>query len=117
MTLRKLILVCLMGILVSVAAHGQSAEDGKVVIKYDPLFWKDQLRLTDAQFIKIKHINQEYYEKLLTAYNSKSANGTMHVKVEEYLEERSAQIWETFHTKQKRKWMKLWGENFERKNG
>jgi hypothetical protein len=115
MKLLKTIGACLIGLVLTMAAHGQSIEAGKVVIKYDPLFWKDQLKLTSDQYSKIKRINHEYYQKLLTAANSsKSSNGTMHVKVEEYLEQRSAEIWSTFRTKQKRKWMKLWGENFEK---
>jgi len=117
MTMTKWIGAFLVALFVSFSANAQSVDEGKVIIKYDPLFWKEQLRLSPAQYAKIKQINYDYYQRLLTAYSSKASSGAMHVKVEEYLELRSAQIWDTFQPRQKRKWLKLWGETPDHKNG
>ena len=101
---------------VSLSANAQDTETEKVMIKYDPLFWKDQLRLTPSQSIKIKEINIEYYEKLKMVYSNQENQQVMREKVDWFNEQRSDRIWSTFHTRQKRKWAKLWNESSD-KNG
>lgn len=108
------LIVCLLVFVCSASAYAQSNDDGKVVILYDPLFWKDQLKLTPSQSSRIKDINVAYYEKIKVASNAHLSTGNARHKVEEYLEQRSSEIWNTFHTRQKRKWMKMWNES---KNG
>jgi trehalose/maltose hydrolase-like predicted phosphorylase len=106
--------VCLLVFVSSISAYAQSNDEGKVIIKYDPLFWKDQLKLSASQSSKIKDINVAYYEKLKIVSTSQLTTGNARNKVEEFLEERSNEIWNTFHSRQKRKWMKMWSES---KNG
>jgi hypothetical protein len=109
------VLVCLLAcIMASARVQAQATDEGKVIIKYDPLFWKDQLKLTPSQSDKIKEINIEYYEKIKVISASQPAGNNSRVTVEQFLEQRSNQIWNTFHTKQKRRWVKLWSDT---KNG
>jgi hypothetical protein len=46
------------------SAYAQNEQAGKNLVLFDPLFWKDQLKLDDDQCQKIKLINSQYYEKL-----------------------------------------------------
>lgn len=105
---------CLLVFICSASAFAQSNDEGKVIVKYDPLFWKEQLKLTPSQSSKIKDINVAYYEKIKVASATQLSTSNARHKVEEYLEQRSNEIWNTFHTRQKRKWMKMWSES---KNG
>jgi hypothetical protein len=110
MTLLRGFCVSLVLLALSLSANGQVGE-GKVIIKYDPLFWKDQLKLSTDQYIKIREINYEYYQKLMNVAQQKVTNHVaLKVKANEFLEERSNQIWNTFHSRQKRKWMKMVSE-------
>ncbi|RAW00938.1 hypothetical protein DQQ10_11910 [Pseudochryseolinea flava] len=97
--------------MVSLSGYAQ-LNDEKIIIKYDPLFWKDQLKLSDDQYVKIREINYAYYQKLMDVAQQKAtANHTaMKLKVDEFLEERSNQIWNTFHSRQRKKWMKMVAE-------
>ena len=106
----KPVCIALVLLTLSVSSYAQGADE-RVIIKYDPLFWKDQLKLTADQYYKIKEINYEYYQKLMDVVKQKTTGHiTMKVKAEEFLEERSNLIWNTFHTRQKRKWIKMVSE-------
>lgn len=75
---------------------------------YDPLFWKDELKLSTVQTQEIKEINRKFYEKVVDAYQEKPDNtAEVKAKVQESLEDRSHRIWETLHTRQKRKLEKI----------
>ena len=50
------------------------AQDATLV-QYDPLFWKDELRLDQHQCQKIREINSEYYESLFAAYEMEKDDG------------------------------------------
>ena|SRR6187402_2254062 len=114
-TMIKWMMIGLLICLASAASYAQTNEEGKVIIKYDPLFWKDQLKLSPSQSNKIKEINIEYYEKIkVVSSNQGQAHHDSRTWMEQFLEQRSNQIWNTFHTRQKRKWVKMWNDS---KNG
>jgi hypothetical protein len=110
MKFSKLICMLLLLLTLSVSSYAQRVDE-KVIIKYDPLFWKDQLKLTADQYYKIREINYEYYQKLIDVVKQKATNHVaLKVKADEFLEERSNLIWSTFHSRQKRKWIKMVSE-------
>jgi hypothetical protein len=115
-TMTKWMMIGLLICLTSAASYAQTNEEGKVIIKYDPLFWKDQLKLSPSQSDKIKEINIEYYEKIkvVSTNQAQGYNNNTRMRVDQFLEQRSNQIWNTFHTRQKRKWVKMWNDS---KNG
>lgn len=78
---------------------------------YDPLFWKDKLKLDDTQCQKIRQINSEYYEKLSLVAHESSSHQTVKARAAQTLIDRSEEIWETFHPKQRKRWKKLWEDN------
>jgi hypothetical protein len=82
------------------------------VVHYDPLFWKDKLKLDETQCQKIREINGEYYESLFTAYRQERGNRQVLKSIaEKSLLQRSQEIWETFHPKQRKMWKKMWNES------
>ena len=85
-------------------AQGPKAEQNMIV--FDPLFWKDQLKLDDSQCLRIREINSVFYEKLSDVANE-SNHQVVKAKAAQSLLERSEEIWETFHPKQRRKWKKI----------
>jgi len=95
-------------------AYGQDILPDKSIVLYDPLFWKDQLKLDAFQCQKIREINSEYYEKLSTVVHEEPNRKTVQVKAAQSLLERSEEIWETFHPKQRKRWKKMWQENSPR---
>lgn len=97
--------------IVTNSVHGQSAESPKTLIVYDPLFWKDKLKLDSYQCKKIKEINSEYYQRLLTSVKDERNVSAKQRKAAETLLHRSEEIWETFHPKQRRRWKKMWNQN------
>lgn len=88
--------------------YGQDILPAKNIVLYDPLFWKDQLKLDAFQCQKIKEINSEYYEKLLAVVHEEPNRKTVQVKAAQSLLQRSEEIWETFHPKQRKRWKKMW---------
>lgn len=108
MNLKTLIVAALL-IPTSAALAQDGASDEKVVM-YDPLFWKDQLKLNNEQCQKIKAINHEYYEKLSDVVREPN-HQVVKAKAEQTLIERSEEIWQTFHPKQRKRWKKISQEN------
>lgn len=100
------LLVCFMTSFFSVSA--QRPDDQKDIVLYDPLFWKDQLKLSAAQSKKIQEINWEYYESLrMVLYDEHANREGLRMKAMQCLMQRSQKIWNTFQPKQKRKWRKI----------
>jgi len=92
-------------ILSSTAIMAQDAN----VVQYDPLFWKDQLKLDRDQCQKIKEINSEYYQSLFTAYaEEKGDRNALKKSANRSLIQRNQEIWETFHPKQRKRWKRIW---------
>jgi hypothetical protein len=84
------------------------AQDANLV-QYDPLFWKDELKLDRDQCQKIKEINSEYYESLFTAYREeKDDRNALRKSANRSLVQRNQEIWETFHPKQRKRWKRIW---------
>jgi hypothetical protein len=82
------------------------------VVVFDPLFWKHQLKLDVWQCKKIREINSEYYSKLLVVAKDESSSRNLRAFAAESLRERSREIWEVFHPKQRKRWKKLWEEHY-----
>ena len=84
------------------------AQDANLV-QYDPLFWKDKLKLDQDQCQKIKEINSEYYESLFIAYQEeKGDRNALRKSANKSLLQRNQEIWETFHPKQRKRWKRIW---------
>jgi hypothetical protein len=87
-------------------------------VMYDPIFWKDDLKLKTEQCSEIKAVNFEFYERILDTYEE-TANDrkALDQAIVECSNHRSQQIWEIFSPKQRRKWTKLWSERYSRDDG
>ena len=104
-SMSKVVLTCLLLCIYNAACGQHSSEIGKVI--YDPLFWKSELKLTKSQCDQIARINNLFYQLLYSVDRSDSAS---HIRIDELyflLHARSAQIWNVFSDRQKRKWSKL----------
>jgi len=92
--------------------YSQDNQDVESFVLYDPLFWKDQLKLDAFQCQKIRKINSQFYEKLSAVIHEEKKGNDLKVKAAESLQQRSEEIWETFDPKQRKRWKKIW-ENTE----
>jgi hypothetical protein len=105
----RVVVVLIMGLslLKSFESHAQTKNEGAVVV-FDPLFWKDELKLTTNQYKAIRNINQEYYSSIYRTLNENEGNiSFLQTATQELLQIRSELIWDTFHPKQKKIWKKL----------
>lgn len=91
----------------ALSGYSQDNQHAKGFVLYDPLFWKDQLKLNAFQCQKIREINSEYYEKLLAVVHQEKNRSTVKVKAAESLQQRSEEIWETFDSRQRKRWKKI----------
>lgn len=97
----------------AIPAMAQEGESDEPVIVYDPLFWKSELKLKTSQCQSIQEINSEYYQLIeSTVRNSDVPPPELKEIAKEGLVERSQKIWDTLHTNQKRKWVKLWQNQY-----
>lgn len=94
----------------SVIAKAQEQQEEGELVLYDPLFWKEQLKLDDDQCQKIREINSEFYEKLSTVVHEEPNHEVAKEMAQETLIQRSEGIWETFYPKQRKRWKKIWQE-------
>lgn len=108
MNLKTALLVLFLAPVAAVLA--QENAPAKSMVLYDPLFWKDRLKLDDHQCQKIREINSQYYQKLYDVARE-SNHQAVKAKAAETLMQRSEEIWETFHPKQRKRWKKIWQEN------
>ena len=115
----KYITTLLVYCVVSFAAHAQQTQDLKDIVLYDPLFWKEKLKLKDAQCKYIQRVNIEYYENLKRAFQDfPQDRATVQLRAAQYLVQRSQKIWDTFRPNQRRRWKKLWDHHYaEHKSG
>lgn len=106
---RNLIVLALAFMAISV--YGQDSPES--IVLYDPIFWKDDLKLKSEQCDEIRAVNIEYYEKILDTYEE-SANDRRELSraILQCSAERSNQIWQIFSPRQRKKWMKLWHERY-----
>ncbi|MBL7870634.1 MAG: hypothetical protein JNM78_03410 [Cyclobacteriaceae bacterium] len=92
---------------------GQEGQPENLAVIYDPLFWKEELKLKDSQCQSIQKINSEYYQLIESSVKDSSASiPEIQEIAKEGLVERSQKIWDTLHTNQKRKWMKMWQHQY-----
>lgn len=105
-------IVAILALLVAAnVARAQNPVSERQQVMYDPLFWKDELSLKDAQSRKIEEINREFYDGLRRLKEVPRSKSEMQTKLDQGLQERSVKIWATLHGKQKRKFEKILEEN------
>lgn len=93
-------------LLAGLNAFGQESKTAPV--KFDPLFWKEDLNLKAAQQNRIRDINIKFYENIQTEFQDLHNDLTaLRVKVDENLAVRSREIWNTLDARQRKKWEKL----------
>lgn len=102
----KLFIVAVMLVSTVSFLRAQELKSEHTMVVFDPLFWKDQLKLNDSQCLRIREINSLFYKKLSDVANE-SNRQALRAKAAQSLLERSEEIWETFHPKQRRKWKKI----------
>lgn len=96
-------------IVCSIANAQQVSNENKRVVLYDPLLWKHELKLNAGQREKIEKINLEFYQNIYkTAQEGKSDRSALQSKANQYLQQRSLEIWEAFNLNQRRKWKRMW---------
>jgi len=88
----------------------QKAPTSETVL-YDPLFWKDELSLKNAQSRKIEEINRDFYDGLRRLKEAPYSKSELQAQLDLGLQERSVKIWATLHGKQKRKLERILEEN------
>jgi hypothetical protein len=110
MNLRTLSIIALIFSISPVFAQNET--NAKQLVVFDPLFWKEELKLDNAQCQEIRRINSQYYEKLYAVARD-SNRRTAKAKAETSLQERSDEIWETFHPRQRKRWKKMWDHKFQ----
>lgn len=114
--MKRLILIgfaCFLLISLVSPVYGQEDQPENLAVVYDPLFWKEELKLKDSQCQSIQKINSEYYQLIESSVRNASVGMPEKQEiVKEGLVERSQKIWDTLHTNQKRKWVKLWQHQY-----
>ncbi len=95
----------------NVFAQNGSDSEGREVVLYDPLFWKDELALKNNQSRKIEQINTEFYESLRSMKDEQPDKNEMTRELERGLQQRSQKIWETLLPKQRRKLERIIDKN------
>jgi hypothetical protein len=107
--MKKLIMIVGVIVFASSSLVGQEIRESEKLIQYDPLFWKDQLKLDNDQCQKIRAINGEYYESLFTAYREeKNDRDALRQMADKSLMQRNQEIWDTFDSKQRKRWKRIW---------
>lgn len=108
-----IIFACFSLILLVYPALGQEGQPENLAVVYDPLFWKEELKLKDSQCQSIQKINSDYYQLIESSVRNTSVTIPEIPEIaKEGLVERSQKIWDTLHTSQKRKWMKMWQHEY-----
>ena len=90
--------------LICFAERGVCQENKPDTFLYDPIFWGENLKLTHEQKNKIQEINSEFYAQVITL---EKVDNSYHAQLVSYVQTRSDLIYQTFRTKQKRRWDKI----------
>ena len=107
--MKKVIIVFGIILFMSGSVVAQEITESEKLIQYDPLFWKDQLKLDNDQCIKIREINGEYYKSLFIAYKEeKDDRKALRKLADKRLMERNQEIWDTFDSRQRKRWKRIW---------
>ncbi|MEO7988456.1 MAG: hypothetical protein ABI663_02885 [Chryseolinea sp.] len=108
-TLKFLSSLFLCLIVCSLANAQQDSNENKSVVLYDPLLWKHELKLNAGQREKIEKINLEFYQSIYKTANERTSDrAALQSKANQYLQQRSQEIWDAFNPNQRRKWKRLW---------
>ena len=99
------LLMTLVAVLFAFGAKAQNSSHD--VVMYDPLFWKDELNIRNAQSHKIEDINNEFYDKIRQMKDEQTSREAKNTALERGLQERSQKIFETLQPKQRRKLEKI----------
>lgn len=93
------------GVVFSEATFAQEQPEAKKeVITYDPVFWREELRLDAIQYNKIQEINSDFYKQLKEVSAERSdSRQAVQAKLTESLQQRSQQIWQTLYPRQRKK--------------
>jgi hypothetical protein len=103
-----IVLILAAGMFKTVASQAQTEQTTETKVVFDPLFWKDELKLSDGQYNQIRIINEEYYQGIMKVVHENNGNiPVLRQATTQLLQTRSERIWNTFHTKQKRKWKEI----------
>ena len=107
----------LLFVLLLAAGQGWSQTQSQIssngLIKYDPLFWKNELNLNPTQSNRIREINYKFYEELVETFERDREDRTiLRTKVSESLKTRSQLIWQTLDPKQRKKLEKIMNEHY-----
>lgn len=107
--MKKLTIIVIAIFLASGSLVAQNIIESEKLIQYDPLFWKDQLKLDNDQCLKIREINGEYYKNLFIAYEEeKNDRKALRRLADKSLMQRNQEIWDTFDSKQRKRWKRIW---------
>lgn len=91
-------------LLTAFVQHAWSQENKTELFLYDPTFWGETLKLTPAQRSEIQEINSTFYSQVVSL---EKTNEDYLQHLQDYVQQRSEQIYSTFRTRQKRKWDKI----------
>ena len=107
--MKKLTIVLGIILFASGSLAAQDIKESEKLIQYDPLFWKDQLKLDNEQCIKIREINGEYCKSLFVAYRQeKDDRKALRKLADKSLMQRNQEIWDTFDSRQRKRWKRIW---------
>lgn len=108
----KLIFVSLLFVFLvrSVTTSAQPiSQETKRAVLYDPLVWEHELKLNAYQREKIQKINLEFYQSIYKTVSEGTRDRSyLQSKANQYLQQRSQEIWDAFNPNQRRKWKRLW---------
>lgn len=102
----RIVLIALFVSGLAVTESYSQKKEGNQTIVYDPLFWKDKLKLKDWQRLRINEINADFYGALIE-YSKAPTKSAATENVHKLLTHRSEQIWNTFSERQKNIWKRL----------
>lgn len=104
----RFVVVLVIGVFFSFYGSAQALKTAGAMVTFDPLFWKDNLKLTDDQYKAIQRINSTYYESIYRLIDEHPGEiAYLQHATAKLLQDRSERIWNTFRARQKKKWDKL----------
>jgi hypothetical protein len=109
--MRSLIISIFVLLTFALHANAQSQENPESsVITFDPLFWKDRLKLNLEQRSEIARINAGFYQSLMETAKQEKNRDRLISRSSQLMQDRSEKIWHVFSERQKRIWKKMSSE-------
>ncbi|HYC86441.1 MAG TPA: hypothetical protein VEB86_14505 [Chryseosolibacter sp.] len=78
-----------------------------VKVLYDPILWKQQLKLNSAQCNHIRIINSDYYQAIESLHEFRAGRDSLQQINKRLLVRRSEQLWSVLRPRQQHKWEKI----------